>query len=496
MKFIKYIILIPFIVNAQSINKNLIKAKSLFFRDNIYVYGFNKTKNELIFKFFKFNKQLNLSDSNFVSLGDDDAEDFLDISADTIHGYLNFYLQKSDSKNLATLIRSNDSLRLICKAENFEAGKINSLTAFENEIYTFKNATYTIRASEDSTGKQFFLSKYEITSDKKPFEYKPVWQYPLEKKNINATHIFYANEDVLFIYVNILSGEKQGQWVLKLNAKTGKLIKGLRLNEKSDNRTFVYNAFYYDQKNKHMLVTGNIYSDDQLDIEENNFTFKNQDKKNTFFFMGIDSLCENITRNEKTVPFVFAINKPVTKEIAQYHVKIKEIKKTGENEYRAYAALYKNLNKDLLFIYETGFFMNFTVNEMDVEFYSDKIYFNCSSLKCFVNFDTKDINGKIELKSILEFDKFLYKKPISDVELLFGKDDLKNPKWVLTKTDINSSIKSFYEVKIGPKGTVHKLILENSKYQYPQVYKAEDDKIILFNTNTESSNFSLSVKIW
>ena len=133
---------------------------------------------------------------------------------------------------------------------------------------------------------------------------------------------------------------------------------------------------------------------------------------------------------------------------------------------------------------------------MDVEFYSDKIYFNCSSLKCFVNFDTKDINGKIELKSILEFDKFLYKKPISDVELLFGKDDLKNPKWVLTKTDINSSIKSFYEVKIGPKGTVHKLILENSKYQYPKVYKAEDDKIILFNTNTESSNFSLSVKIW
>ncbi len=133
---------------------------------------------------------------------------------------------------------------------------------------------------------------------------------------------------------------------------------------------------------------------------------------------------------------------------------------------------------------------------MDVEFYADKIHLNSSSIKGFVNYDTKDINGKIEIPSITEFDKFLYKKPIAEVELLYGKDDLKNPKWVLTKTDINSGIKSFYEVKIGPKGPQHKLILENSKYQYPQVYRTENDKITLFNTNVEYNTFSLSVKFW
>lgn len=496
MKWLKYILFIPFFVNAQSVNKSLIRANSVFFKKHIYVYGFDKINSELTLKVFKFDIKLISCDSTAIVIGKENAENYLDITADTLHGYLNFYLQKSNNKNLASLIRYNDSLRLITKVENFESNKINSLTTFENEIYTYKNSTYTVRTSEDSLGKQFYLSKYEVISDQKPFEYKYAWQYPLEKRNINTTHVFYADDAFLFMYVNIISGEKKGQWVIKLNSKTGQLIKGIKLNDKNEERTFVYNTFLYDTKSKMMLVAGNIYTLEQLDLEENKFTFKNLNKQNTFFFTIIDSLCETVSRNEKTVPFIMAINKPASKEVFQYHVKLKELKKTGENEYSGYATIYKNYNTNLLFLYETGYFFNFTLNEMDVEFYSDKIHINTSLLKNFITTDSKDINGKIELASIMEFDKFLYKSPISDVEKSYGKDDLKNPKWILSKTDINTGKKTFYDIKIGAKGPEQKVILETSKYQFPEIYKTESDKLILFNSVPENTTFSLIVKFW
>lgn len=496
MKWIKLILLIPFIGFGQSVSKSLLKANSMLFRNHVYVYGFTKNSNDLNFKIFKFNTKTLASDSSQVLIGKENQDNYLDITADTLHGYLNFYLQKANNKNLASLIRVNDSLKLIAKVENFEANKINSLTTFENEIYTYKNSTYTIRTSEDSLGKQYYLSKYEVISNQKPFEYKYAWQYPLEKRNINTTHVFYADDAVLFMYVNILTGEKKGQWVIKLNSKTGKVIKGIRLNDKTDNRSFIYNTHYYDAKTKQMLVAGNIYSEDQVDLEEKTYTFKNLNKQNTLYFVTIDSLCENITRNEKTFYYVFAVNKPATKEIFQYHFKLKALHKIGENEYVGYGDLYKNLKADLLFLYENGLHINFTLNEMDIEFYSDKLHFNTTGIKNLVNTDVKDINGKIELNSILQFDKFLYKSPITDVEICFGKDDLKNPKWILMKTELNSGMKTFYYVKIGAKGPEQKSILESSKYLHPAIYKTDSDKIILFNSNTETGAFTLSIKFW
>lgn len=77
-----------------------------------------------------------------------------------------------------------------------------------------KNSTYTIRTSENSLGKQFYLTKYDVISNQKPFEYKQAWQYPLEKRNINTTHVFYADSEVVFIYVTILSGDRKMQWIL------------------------------------------------------------------------------------------------------------------------------------------------------------------------------------------------------------------------------------------------------------------------------------------
>lgn len=496
MRFLIYIFIIPVIAFSQSVSLPLLKANSFVFKNTIYVYGFEKGKSELQFKVYKSGLELKKMDSVLVSLGKENPEAYLEISADTLHNYLNFYFQKSNNKNLATLIRLNDSLRLITKVENFESNKINSLTTFENEVYTYKNSTYTIRTSEDSLGKQFYLSRYDVLSDKKPFEYKFTWQYPLEKRNINTTHVFYANDAILFMYVNIISGDKKGQWILKLDAKKGSMIKGVKLNAKGDTRNFIYNTYHYDNKTKQLLAAGNIYTEEQINFEENKYGFTNLNKQNTYFFTTIDSLCENIKRNEKTVPFVYNVPKPPSKELTYYHVRIKELRKNGDSDYSAYCSLYKSNGADLLFLYETGFYINCILNETDIEFYADKIHMALSTLQNLVNKDLKDINGKMELKSATELDKLLYKWPIADVEKCFGKDDLKNPKWIITSTDINTAKKTFYKITIGKKGPEHKILLENSKYNHPEIYRLDNEKLILFNTNSDQTGFTLSSTTW
>ena len=298
MRFILFILLFPVFTFSQSINRSLLKANSLFFRNNIYVFGFVQDKNDLVLKLYKASADLTRLDSVTNLIGKEKAENLLDITSDTLHGYLNFYLQKINSKNSASLVRFNDSLKLITKAENFESNKINSLTTFENEIYTYKNSTYTIRTSEDSLGKQFYLTKYDLITPLKPFEYKQVWQYPLEKRNINTTHIIYADSEIVLIYVTIYSGEKSGQWILKVNAKNGSIVKGIKLNTKGDERNYLYSGFDYDLKSKELFIAGNIYTKQQVDFESKNFAFTNLNKQNVFFFIRIDESGEVVSRDE------------------------------------------------------------------------------------------------------------------------------------------------------------------------------------------------------
>lgn len=496
MRIYILIFFMPFILNAQSIKKNILNASSLSFRNNIYIFGLESDKTGLSFKLYKTDLMLSKVDSVKCPLDKEKPEVYLDITADTLHGFLNFYLQKVNNKNLATLIRYNDSLRFITKTGPFESNKINSLTTFENEIYTYKDATYTIRTSEDSLGRQFYLNKYTVVDEKKVFEYKQAWQLPLEKRNINTTHVFFANDEFVFVYVNIISGEKKGQWVLKIDAKKGLVLKGIKLNNKGDLRWHIYNSFHYDIKQKLLLIAGNIYSDEQINIENAKFTFKSLDKQNTYFFTLIDSLGENIQRFEKTLPFVYAANKTPNKEVNYYHVKIKKLDKTSSNGHVAYGNIYKSVNSQLLFMYETGFFYTSIISEEGLELNIDKIHLPLNNLKGLISADPKDLNGKIELSNLTEFDKFLYKGPVSDIEIQFGKDHLKNPKWILSSTDLISGKKIFYDIRIGLKGVEKKTILESSKYNHPMIYKATEDKIVLFTGDKESGTINLQIKTW
>jgi hypothetical protein len=51
-------------------------------------------------------------------------------------------------------------------------------------------------------------------------------------------------------------------------------------------------------------------------------------------------------------------------------------------------------------------------------------------------------------------------------------------------------------VKVGQKGLEHKVILENSKYNHPNIYKISNEKLMLFNPNPDNSTFEVSVQGW
>jgi hypothetical protein len=492
------LILIPALSLAQSVKKGLLQANSFYFKQHCYVYGYSSEKNGLNFKLYKFNKDLSKTDTTQFVLGKDKVENYLEINADTLHGYLNFYFQKINSKNLVTLIRLNDSLRLITKVENFDVTKVNRMASMDEEKFYFRNSIYTIRNQEDSLGKQYYLNKYDVVDEKKPFEYQQIWQFPLEKQNVNTVHVFYADSQLVFLYATILSGNNKGEWVLKVDATNGTLIKGKRISIKGDSKNFLMSGHYYDKEKRELMMLGNIYTEAQVNLETKTFTFLNNNKSNTFFVAVMDSTNDISLRQEKALPIRIENLKVDPKTaLPFYHFRINSIEKAGRGEFSVYGNIYKSTGTALQFLYETGYSFNFKCDEFSgLEITPDKIFSNTAALSGLVNNDEKDINGKIIINSITDFDKFFYRKPVADVEVWNGRDDNSNPKWILKKTDIKSSNTTFYKVKLGAKGMENSTLLENSKYNHPNIYKLKNDQILLFNFDSNANVFELSVKDW
>lgn len=205
-------------------------------------------KRRIIFKCFSFNKEIQLLDSNILSLKKHKPSDLLEITTDTLHDVINFYFQFIDKNNEFMLLRLNDSLKTICYVEKTEANKMNAFAAFDDEKYYTKNHLYVIKSNVDSTEKQFYLNKYQVKSISKPFEYEMNWQFPFERENIHRASVVYADAKHVFVNAHLNDGPKKGQWILCIDAKNGKLKKASRLGSKLTNKHYLYSNSIYDKK--------------------------------------------------------------------------------------------------------------------------------------------------------------------------------------------------------------------------------------------------------
>lgn len=489
-RFIISLICLSFVVRCQTIKQNLLLANSLSFHQTIYTYGFIQDKSNLLFKCYSYNYQLQLKDSASYVLGAHTSADFLEITVDTLHNVLNFYFQLADQKNAVTLVRLNNKLEKITYAENYDANHINSLTVFDDEKYACNEDMYIVRTQADSSGKQFYLSKYHVKDMKKPFEYDYKWQYAFERKFIHRVSIVYSDSNQVVVYVNVFDGLKKGQWILRINAVTGQIIKGTKLSSKSDSRHFLLSNLIVDKKTKSIDVMGSVYDANMIDFKNNTSNFTNQSKSHKLFLVTIDSLGDVVTRAEKAFPL--PIQTKSVNGLQSFHVKIREFKKLKDNNFEVWADIYEQ-SKPLVFCYYSSWHIDITKDGVDYTFTPSKFFISTSAIPNFINFTKGDTYGKFILNNIGDYDKFKYQQPLSPFIITTGLDDLNNSFYILKKTDLMMVIKLYYHVYMGNKSLENKIILKSEQGQKANIYFYKKSNYISFTTNIANTEFELKL---
>ena len=484
------LIFLTFAVKSQTIKQNLLQANSMQYHQTIYTYGYEQSKSNLLFKCFSFDYQLKLKDSTSYILGKHTPSDFLEISVDTLHDVINFYFQLADQKNVVTLLRLNNTLKKITSTENFDANHINSLTAFDDEKYSYKEDMYIIRSNTDSSGKQFYLSKYHVKDMKKPFEYDYKWQFAFERKHIHRASVVYADSNQVIVYAHVFDGLKKGQWILKINANTGEIIKGSKLSAKSDNRYFLLSNVSVDKKIKSIDVIGSIYDANMIDFKNNTSNFTNQSKNHKLFLVTIDSLGDVITRAEKVFPL--PIQTKSANGLQSFHVKIREFKKIKNNNFDVWLDIYEQ-SKPLVFCYYSSWHIDISPDDVNYTFTPSSFYISTSAIPNYINFAKGDTYGKFILNDISEYDKFKYQQPLNQFIITTGLDDLNNSFYVLKKTDLMTATKSYNYVYLGKKGLENKIILKSEQGQKANIYFYKKFNYIRFTTNTANTEFELKL---
>jgi hypothetical protein len=477
--------------SSQTVTKNLLNATSYSYKKNILVYGFEETKPNLLFKCYLYNTSLKIKDSVVFNLGKHIAQDYLETSIDTNHNVLNFYFQLANEKNVVTLLRLNDTLGKICSAENFDANHVNSIAVFDDEKYIFKNDLYVIRTNKDTSGTQFYLNKYELKSMLKPFEYKDKWQFAFERRFIHRASVLHADSSFVLVYVHVNDGPKKGQWLLRINATTGLLIKGTRINNKSDAKNFLVSNWHYDKKLKTMDLIGSIYEGDMINFKKGTSNFINLSKRHHLFLVSIDSMGEVISKTEKLMALPIQTNK--LNFTTSYHLKVRSFIKNKDNSFDVWTDMYEQALPNT-FVYYSSWFIAITPNELDYDITPSKFMIASNAIKGLIGYDKGDVYGKFILDNIMQYDRFKYKKPLNSIIIQTQMDDVGNPNFVLSKTTILTGKKTFNYASVGIKGLENKVIETSDKLYKGVIYFTKPSTYIFFQTNSINTGYELKLK--
>lgn len=486
------IVLVGFtsLVNGQTIKRHLLSANVLNFRNSLYVYGYEQSNANLKFKCFSYTTLLQTKDSIEYNLGKHTPSDYLEISADTMHNVLNFYFQLANQKNVVSLLRVNDSLKQIATAENYDANHINSLTVFDDEKLAYKQDLYVIRTAIDSADKQFYLSKYHVKSMNKPFEYDYKWQFAFERKYIYRASVLAADTHQVIVYAHVFDGLKKGQWILRINANTGEIIRGTKLSAKGDQRHFLMSNFIIDKKTKSMDVIGSVYDANNIDFKNKTSNFTSQAKNHKLFLVTIDSLGDVAQRVEKVFPL--PIQTKTQTGLQSFHLKVREFTKNSDGSYHIWSDVFEQTLPNVLTYYSSW---QFNLVPDDVDYAVNRSTFTISSkvIPNFMSLAKGDNYGKYILNDIGDYDRFKYKKPLNDVVIKTELDDLKNAFYVLKKTEILSAKKSYNYIFMGKKGLEYKALLKSEQGQNINLFFIDKKSYISFMTNIGNSDFELKL---
>ncbi len=479
------------ILNSQTKTFNLSKANCQLFAGKLYSFGITTQKQNASCVIYKTDLQLKLLDSLTIDLGKASADNFLQLSSDTLHHLLNIYIQKKDKK-LVTILRFNTQFERLATIEDVDIARLNSISTFENELFYFKNFVYTIKNQTDTSGRQFYLNKYALKSETKNFDYEPKWQFPFERKNINSAHIFYADTNAVMLYVNVSGGLKTGQWILKINAKTGKLIRGTKLNDKGETTSYQYGAHVLDTAKRTLSIIGQRFTEAQFNRDQKKLTIANA-LFVWLYLIEIDSAGEVILKQDFKIP----VNEPKTtskKVISNYLLRLDNLTKTKDGGYVFEGDSYKNTDNGLCYQYANTTLYKITPEEDVLVFEKNTIGSNLMIEKYYFTTDKIDMNGKICIDSLLQFETFFYKRSNFNVKKQFKQGDAGNT-WLLTRSDLKKN--SIDYTVLGPVNKLYQLTKQD------EILKAKAPSMIilsktqfLISSQQEDGKFQLKVFNW
>ncbi|PBQ30729.1 hypothetical protein CNR22_02720 [Sphingobacteriaceae bacterium] len=430
----------------------LSKANSQLFGSNLYVYGIKQNGS---FCIYKLDFKPEILDSITVETSKGAADNYLQCWSDTLHGFLNIYLQKKEKKDLS-IYRLTKRFELIAKIENTEIARLNNTSLFSAETFYFNNSVYSIKAETDTSGKQFYLNKYSLKSTTENFDYTFKWQFPFERKNIHSAHIFYATKMYVYLYVNVFGGLKTGQWLLKLEAETAKLIKATKINDKGDSGSYLFGEFLVDKTSNSIQFIGQKLKDAEINYKENKFN-----PASNFLILysfQIDSLGDISGRQEFKVPVSdLKSSKPGSKkDLSYYMLKILKPLKNEGGDILFTGDLYKTNKGNPCYLYSNT--LTFCLKPAEENLFTlDKntIQPNIQLEDYYFTSDKLDMNGRLCTDSTAAIEKLFYGRPGFPIKQDFKLDTEKNPMWILSKhllknNNVNysflSPVKKIYQI--------------------------------------------------
>jgi len=302
---------------------------------------------------------------------------------------------------------------------------------FSNEVLYFKNTVYSIKTESDTSGNQFYLNKYLLKSETTNFDYEFKWQFPFERKNIHSAHIFYADKKNVFLYVTVQGGAKTGQWVLKLNSEEGKLEKATKLNDKGETNSYEFGDFFADKNYKSINLIGQKYTEAQFNPHENKLAISNA-VSTSVYYIEIDSLGELTVKQDFKIP-INDVKTGTKKTSNNYILRFYGFSKNGNGGLSFTSDVFKSVNNNLCYVYCNTTVFNAAPMDDKLTMEKNSISPNLLIEEYYSTSDKLDINGKLCIDSLNQFEKLFYKPLTLPIRQQLKMDDKKNPLWILAK---------------------------------------------------------------
>ncbi len=348
-------------LSAQYSDTALMRPDVIRYAGKLYVFGYSKIDKELQFQLDRFSPELKKERSTTVSLGKKECKNFYSIHVDTLHDYLNFVIQEADNDKTCRVVRFDKNLKPIADIEKAEIARVNTFTAYEKEFYYYKNELYVVRPLSKDSAHKFILQKYTVKDSSKVFEYAADWQLNFAKQSYHRCKIIRLDDEYVYMFTNVLSGSKKGQWIQYIDKETSEITFAIQLNKEGENFTYLYAAHYFDVDNKQLHLAGYKFPSKSVAEDYSKVDFPSGKVKPVPVFIStIDSAGELVSHNENCIlpptdverekeykQYIFKINK-FTFQNSNYYLLCDVIGSSNGTLYKTYGYAFCMMENDIL----------------------------------------------------------------------------------------------------------------------------------------------------